>query len=333
MVNTLNEHAFAMQSPSKFGNGTFDQLIDHSNPSKGTFKQRYWWSTEWYAGDNSPIVLVTPGEVAAELYTGYLTNKTLPGRFSQESGGANILLEHRYYGTSFPVDNLETENMQYHTLDNAVQDLIFFAETVKLPFGHNTTNAPHAPWVLSGGSYAGALTAWVEALSPDTFWGYHASSAVVEAVEDFWMYYHGAELGGAKNCTSDTKKVVAHVTDVLEHGSHKDKKDLKKLFGLESLEYDNDVASVLSYGPGGWQEQDFDSQGGPFMDFCDYIEGAVNSTSKLPGAEGVGLKKALNNYATYVKEAVLPGSKQISLVKRFYFLSGDNLKLTLYLTE
>ena len=26
----------------------FDQLIDHNNPSLGTFKQRYWHTYEWY---------------------------------------------------------------------------------------------------------------------------------------------------------------------------------------------------------------------------------------------------------------------------------------------
>jgi hypothetical protein len=30
------------------GKGTFDQLIDHNQPDKGTFKQRYWWSAEFY---------------------------------------------------------------------------------------------------------------------------------------------------------------------------------------------------------------------------------------------------------------------------------------------
>lgn len=25
------------------GEGVFDQLIDHSDSKKGTFKQRYWW--------------------------------------------------------------------------------------------------------------------------------------------------------------------------------------------------------------------------------------------------------------------------------------------------
>lgn len=37
------------------GQATFQQLIDHSNPSLGTFSQRYWWSSEWWTGEGSPV--------------------------------------------------------------------------------------------------------------------------------------------------------------------------------------------------------------------------------------------------------------------------------------
>lgn len=30
------------------GGGYFDQLLDHDDPSKGTFKQRYWWNAEFF---------------------------------------------------------------------------------------------------------------------------------------------------------------------------------------------------------------------------------------------------------------------------------------------
>lgn len=60
----------------------FDQLIDHNNPSLGTFKQRFWHTYEFYeAGMSSsyfalsptcpehfrggPIILFTPGEINA----------------------------------------------------------------------------------------------------------------------------------------------------------------------------------------------------------------------------------------------------------------------------
>ena len=39
----------------------FDQLIDHTNPSLGTFKQRFWHTYEFYE-PGGPIILFTPGE-------------------------------------------------------------------------------------------------------------------------------------------------------------------------------------------------------------------------------------------------------------------------------
>lgn len=38
---------------------------------------------------------------------------------------------------------------------------------------------------MSGGSYSGALTAWLESVSPGTFWAYHSTSAPVEAIYDY----------------------------------------------------------------------------------------------------------------------------------------------------
>lgn len=37
------------------GSATFEQLIDHNNPDLGTFSQRYWWSSEFWAGEGSPV--------------------------------------------------------------------------------------------------------------------------------------------------------------------------------------------------------------------------------------------------------------------------------------
>ena len=43
----------------------FDQLIDHDDSSLGTFKQRFWHTYEFYE-PGGPIILMTPGEVAAD---------------------------------------------------------------------------------------------------------------------------------------------------------------------------------------------------------------------------------------------------------------------------
>lgn len=168
------------------GQATFDQLIDHDNPELGTFPQQYWWSDEFYAGPGSPVVFFTPGEAAAAPYTGYLTNKTITGLFAEAIGGAVVIMEHRYYGTSSPYTVLTSANLSYLNLPQSIADTTYFANNVQLPFDTNgSSNAANAPWVFSGGSYSGALSAWVESVDPGTFWAYHASSAVVEAVGDF----------------------------------------------------------------------------------------------------------------------------------------------------
>lgn len=76
--------------------------------------------------------------------------------------------------------------MTYLTLENSIADLTYFAKTAKLPWDKGCkSNAGNAPWVLMGGSYSGALTAWTARISPGTFWAYSASSAPVQAISDY----------------------------------------------------------------------------------------------------------------------------------------------------
>lgn len=230
--------------PSYFGQGVFEQLLDHEHPELGTFSQKYWYSTEYWTGPGAPVVAFTPGEVAAAGFTGYLFNHTLPGQFAQAIGGAAVLIEHRYWGESSPYEELTTKNLQYLTVPNAIADLTYFARNVKLPFDTNgTSNAPNAPWVLSGGSYSGALTGWVASVAPGTFWAYHASSAVVHAIGDFWQYHEPIKQGLPKNCSADSQLVIAHVNQVLESGTPKEVQALKDMFGLGAVEYSDDFAA------------------------------------------------------------------------------------------
>ncbi|KAL1968061.1 hypothetical protein VTN77DRAFT_2191 [Rasamsonia byssochlamydoides] len=255
---------------------TFVQLIDHTHPELGTFSQRYWWNAEYWKGPGSPVVLFTPGEIDASGYVGYLTNETITGLFAQEIGGAVILLEHRYYGESSPYDSLTTKNLQYLTLEQAIADLTYFAKTVKLPFDPNgTSNADKAPWVLSGGSYSGALAAWTESTSPGTFWAYHSSSAPVEAIYDYWQYFVTVQQGLPANCSKDVSLVVDYVDSILQSGNATAKQQLKDLFGLGELEHDDDFASALENGPWLWQSNSFYDDYPPVYQFCDYVEGST----------------------------------------------------------
>lgn len=230
------------------GWGTFDQLIDHDKPDLGTFAQRYWYSVDHWKGPGSPIVLLNPGEQSAEGFNrSFAGDQRLPMVFARETGGAVIILEHRYWGTSSPYEQLTTENLQYLTLRNSLLDNTYFARHFVPPFDRSGRSSPDkAPWIFSGGSYPGALAGWLAALEPGTFWAYHGTSGVVETVGNFWQYFTPVLEAAPTNCSTDVDKVISHIDHVLLHGGEADKKKLKKKFLLDELE-DADFAAYVAF--------------------------------------------------------------------------------------
>ncbi|KAG6009282.1 hypothetical protein E4U21_002886 [Claviceps maximensis] len=290
-------------------NATFEQLIDHRNPRLGTFSQRYWYNAEFYAGPGAPIIVRGPEE--GQGWDGFTSNYTQSGIFGQTNGAAVVTIEHRYWGKSSPYANLTVQNLQHLNLDNAVQDLVYFANNVVFPFDPKRTSSPDkAPWVLTGCSYAGAVSAWVHRVAPGTYWAHHCSSAVVEAISNLWRYYEPVKMAMPKNCSTDVVAVVKHIDQVLSTGQEKAMYDLKRKFGLEALSHNSDFASVLLLALWDWQGTDFADTGtNPFYQFCDYVENIFPETKhhQLPGPEGVGLEKAINGFGRFYAEVKVPG--------------------------
>ncbi|KAH8884831.1 hypothetical protein GQ53DRAFT_797563 [Thozetella sp. PMI_491] len=280
-------------------NGTFDQLLDHQDPSKGTFSQRYWYDAQYWNGPGSPVFLFNVGESSADGYTGYLHNMTITGYYAQKFGGAVIVIEHRYWGESNPYpDNLTTETLQYLDLPQSVWDMTYFAKNVKLEAGDETiSNADEAPWVFVGGSYPGALAGWISRIDPGVFWAYHASSAVVEAIYDFYGYFDAIARGMPKGCSDDVKAVIQHVDGVFNNGTESDIQDLKETFGLGVVEHPEDFAAQLAGDFFWWQSNET-----KVFEFCDYIESYASGKAPSSKDKGVGLKAAMAGYASWVKE-------------------------------
>jgi hypothetical protein len=230
-------------SRTSLASATFEQLIDHDNPEIGTFPQFYYYSNEFWGGPGSPVVLFTPGEVNATAYSTYLGINRTSGVIAKEIGAAVVVLEHRYWGTSTPFTNLSTDNLQYLTLKNSVADMVNFAKNAHLPFDlDKSSQATNAPWVFIGGSYSGALAAWIESTSPGTFWAYYSSSAPVQAM-DYWQYFVPVQEGMAQNCSHDITRVIDYVDTVGANGTNAEKKSLQARFGLGGLEHYDDFAS------------------------------------------------------------------------------------------
>lgn len=86
---------------------------------------------------------------------------TIDGQIAQQQNGATIVMEHRFYGESNPYNDLSVASLKVHTIQQAIEDLVYFAQNVKLAMpGGDSVTPDKAPWILVGGSYAGALTAW-----------------------------------------------------------------------------------------------------------------------------------------------------------------------------
>lgn len=277
----------------------FDQLIDHDNPSLGTFKQRYWHSWEYYE-HGGPIILSTPGESNAEGYEGYLTNRTINGRIAQQQNGSTIVLEHRFFGLSNPFPDLSENSLKYHTLHQAVEDLVYFAENVVLPMPKGDQMSPsQVPWILIGGSYSGALTSWTMVNNTGLFAAGYASSGVVQATLNYWRYFEPIRENMAQNCSSDVQAVVSYVDKVLTSSDAEAIQSLKVSFGLGNVTHPDDFAGALRNNLWDWQSlQPSSGSGAQFFLFCDALE--VKDGLPAP-AEGWGLEHAITAWSNYFK--------------------------------
>lgn len=103
---------------------------------------------------------------------------------AKELNGHLFYTEHRYYGETHPTENLEASNLQYLTLDQALEDLAHFIRFQKTQLENGTDSGV----ILVGGSYSATMVAWFRQRYPDLANGAWASSAPLLAKLDFSEY-------------------------------------------------------------------------------------------------------------------------------------------------
>lgn len=109
---------------------------------------------------------------------------------SKATGGIGVILEHRYYGTSQPFNDLSTKHLRFLTTDQALADTAYFAQNVvyKGMEGKNLTSHT-TPYIAYGGSYAGAFVAILRKVYPNVYFGAISSSGVTEAIYGTFEYF------------------------------------------------------------------------------------------------------------------------------------------------
>ena len=102
-----------------------------------------------------------------------------PMMVGAENNARLMSLEHRYYGESQPFDDWSTSNLKWLTAWEALADVAKFIEAQNKELGRK------AEWVVVGGSYPGALSAWFKSIYPDHAVAAWSSSGVINAILDF----------------------------------------------------------------------------------------------------------------------------------------------------
>jgi len=152
------------------------QKLDHFNKEdQRTFKQRYFANFDHFK-PGGPIFINIGGEgpLDGKEVSGYLTNAL----FANQTNGATVALEHRFYGKSQPFDSLATEHLVYLTSRQALHDLAQFQRWLITNRSLNSS-----VFFCMGGSYPGSLAAWYRLEFPEMTAGCWSSSAPVQAQE------------------------------------------------------------------------------------------------------------------------------------------------------
>lgn len=246
--------------PTNYTIYSFDQVLDHfpdssryEPHSNATFSQKYVFDDSYYV-PGGPIFLYIGGETNlasrfSNLQTGIIQI------LMEATGGLGIILENRYYGDSYPFNTSTPEQLRFLTTEQTIADNAYFAQHVSLENvtdGNNLT-ASERPWILYGGSLAGAQTAFSLVEYEDILWGGIASSGVVHAVLAYPEWYNPIQKFGPSDCTSRINDIVNKTDMLIQQNNTEAIQQLKEIFGLGSLSDLRDFAMTIAFPMGGYE--------------------------------------------------------------------------------
>ncbi|KAJ3289227.1 hypothetical protein HDU79_004240 [Rhizoclosmatium sp. JEL0117] len=153
-----------------------------------------------YYKPGGPIFLWVAGEGPAD--DGYMSGGgSLLSWLMPRYNGMVVSLEHRFYGAtsgttgrSVPTADLSPESLKLLTSRQAIEDMASFI--IDFPTLFPNYNIPKdTKWVTVGGSYSGALSAWMRQQHPELVYAAYAASAPVDTESYFWRYSYAVDQG------------------------------------------------------------------------------------------------------------------------------------------
>lgn len=159
--------------------------------------QRYWLNEEFWGGVGYPVFVFIGGEWVESCNR--LTSSQYMYQLAQEHKALMLDVEHRFYGLSYPTEDMSLDNLEYLSAEQGLADLARIIAFVK-----QLKNTESSKVITFGGSYTGNLAAWFKAIYPHLSDGSISSSgplvaktnfsAYMDVVNDAMVYYSGSIL-------------------------------------------------------------------------------------------------------------------------------------------
>ncbi|KAI4120722.1 MAG: hypothetical protein LQ338_006812 [Usnochroma carphineum] len=306
---------------------TIDMPIDHflDNPryaphTNATFAQRYYFDSTYYK-PGGPVFLYIGGETSGPSRFSNLRTGIIQILMSA-TNGLGVILENRYYGESYPFNTSSTDQLAYLTTEQTIADNAYFATHATFPGIPRNLSAPNTPWILYGGSLAGAQTAFSIKQYGDVLYGGIASSAVIEAVLAYPQWYAPIQKFAPQDCVTSINSIIDKFDALVATNNTKAIQEFKTIFGLGALTDNRDFAMTIAFPIGGplnyptntWQELNWNSTYGSqdFFHFCSNVTN-LDAPENITQVDTLLSKYSngepwtnLGNYAQYVKQTLLP---------------------------
>ncbi|KAK3070034.1 hypothetical protein LTR53_011154 [Teratosphaeriaceae sp. CCFEE 6253] len=250
----------------------------------------------------------------------------------ETTNGLGVILENRYYGESYPFDTSTTDDLRFLSTEQSITllsivpiaDNAYFAQHATFPGVNATLTAPHAPWILYGGSLAGAQTAFsLKTYGGDggVLWAGIGSSATTKAKLAYTEWYDPIQKYAPQDCVGSLNAIVDKIDQVFATGNATAIRQMKSVFDLEALTDNRDFAMTIAFPLGGpmnyptntWQEIIWGDNGSQdFWLFCtnvtnlDAPENITQVDYALSQYTGGEPWPNLGNYANYIKQYLIP---------------------------
>ena len=180
---------------------------------------------------------------------------------AKKTGALVLTPEHRFFGESMPFEDLSVENLKYLTVEQEIEDLIYFLKyyqnVINTKYGKSTRNKV----MVIGGSYAGMIASLTRQTHPDVVDGAWSSSGVVDAVYNFTEFDQQIAVSMGTTCAQAARLAQQQVDSMIKRGLGE---KVKMMFNATGMS-DDDFLWMLS------DAQTLVIQYGHWHDICDVL--------------------------------------------------------------